>query len=294
MELGKISLLWRDYLILSKKSIVLLVVLSAGMGYLLGFSESINWMILGWTLVGTGLMCAGACSLNHVLEADSDARMQRTACRPIPSGRLSKFHGTIFGLTLMLIATFLLLKISLLMLIGGIVTSLLYLFLYTPLKRITTWNTLIGGIPGAMPALGGYLAANGTLSMGAWSLFGVLYCWQQPHFHSIAWMMKHDYAKGGFKMLTVTDPSGKLAFYHTVSFSFLMILSSISIYFFTRLGLFYLIGAIFLGIYFLRYALSMNNPNNNLPAKKVLKASVYYLPLLLLLMLIDGVLARFL
>ena len=280
--------LWQDYLTLSKKSIVLLVVLSAGMGYFLGGTEGFMALRFVWTLVGTALMCASACALNHVIESKLDKQMHRTASRPIPSGRISRLHGIVFGMTLGVMGLVCLWQVSGVMVFGGVITALLYLVLYTPLKRLTTWNTVIGGVPGALPALGGYMAACGQVGWGAWSLFGILYCWQQPHFHSIAWMVKNDYARCGFKMLTVVDATGRRAYYHTVGFGVMMVLCSVGLFFTTSLSVFYLLGTLSLGIWFMWQAVQMRRPQDVHIAKKVLKASVVYLPMLLGVMLLDS------
>ena len=245
---------------------------------------------LWWTLVGTGIMCAGACALNHVVESDIDSKMKRTRHRPIPSGQVSKLHASLFGVSLCIVASVVLLGVSMVMMIGGVVTAGLYLFVYTPLKQVTAWNTLIGGIPGALPAMGGYLSVSGQLNWVAIAVFLLIYSWQQPHFHAIALVTKTDYKAGGLKMLTVLDPTGKTVFFHAMCFTVLMVVASLSLVFTDILGQLYFIGSLLLGIWFTIRVLRTKWNESNSRARQLIKDSVIYIQLLLVLMLMDSVL----
>ena len=198
------------YLELSKPRILSLVLVSTVIGFVMGSDSSISWIQLGWTLFGTGLTAAGAGALNHYFERNYDTLMERTKNRPIPAGILSPAETLLFGTVLVLIGSaILVVMINPLTGFLSILTAFLYNLVYTPLKRMTWLNTSIGSIPGALPPLGGWAAATGSLDSGAWILFAILYLWQHPHFYAIAWMCREDYSKAGFRMLPVLEPDGK-------------------------------------------------------------------------------------
>src|SRR5580698_1915209 len=194
---------------LVKARLTTLVLLTTAVGFYAGWRGAMNWFLFLNTLAGTALVAAGASALNQWLERDYDAKMRRTQNRPLPSGRLQPATVALFGgMTSVSGLIYLALAVNLLTSVLGAVTLVSYLFIYTPLKRVTWLNTLVGAIPGALPPLMGWTAARNELSGEGWALFAILAFWQLPHFFAIAWMYREDYAKGGFVMLPNVDPEG--------------------------------------------------------------------------------------
>ena len=273
---------------LVKPEITLLVALSALAGFLLGSTAEIDGVVLTCTVLGVVLASAGSGALNHYLERHADALMKRTARRPIPSGRVSP--APVLGLGAGLVATALaLLAFSVNLLTAGLAlaTTLTYLFVYTPLKSKTRLNTIIGCLPGALPALGGWTAATGTLQGAGWSLFAVLFLWQMPHFLSLAWMYRKDYARGGFAMLPVVEPDGRSTGFQTFAFSILLLVASLLPWVLGATGTLYLAGAVVMGLLFLRPAWAFFRSLSHQDARRVLKASILYIPALVLVLLVD-------
>ena len=211
------------YLELTKPRIAVMVLVMAALGYYLGTVQS--GIFVGWTafllaMLGTGMAGGGASALNQYLERDVDALMQRTRDRPLPTGSISPQGALYFGVILALAGCFLLLfQANVLAAFLALQSTFLYVLVYTPMKRLTWLNTSVGAIPGAMPPLIGWAASTGTLHIGAWILFAVLYIWQHPHFFAIAWIYRDDYARGGLKMLPVVKPDGKNMFTQVILFS---------------------------------------------------------------------------
>ena len=198
-----------DLFTLTKPEISFLVAISVLAGFLIGAPAAINWVALVGTVVGTVLASGGACVLNHYMEWEYDGAMKRTAARPIPGGRISPTFAFRYGAGLCIAGIALLCPLTNWLTASlAIATVALYLAAYTPLKRITVHNTIVGTIPGALPALGGYTAATGRFGVDGWLIFGVLVLWQLPHFYSLAWMYRKDYGRGGFAMLSVNDETG--------------------------------------------------------------------------------------
>ena len=237
-----------------------------------------------------GAICSsgGVAALNEYYEADLDKLMDRTKNRPIPAGVLSKQSGLIYGILMSIVGIgifwFFVHKGAALL---SATTLILYLFVYTPMKRKTPLNTLVGAIPGALPPLGGWLAATGELTKEAWVLFGILFAWQIPHFLSIAWIYRKDYKKGGFKMYTGEK---KLIVFrlHIFIFSFLMIYYSVLPTMFGIAGTIYLIGALISGMIFFFASMGLIITQSGKTAKILLKTTVLYLPLLLIIFIIDN------
>ena len=276
------------YIELTKPRITYLILVSTALGYYLG-AEGIDdiWKFL-MCLFGSSFVSAGSGALNHYMEISSDALMDRTRFRPLPSGLIKPNSARFFGLTLILIGALILLYFTnLLTAILAIITVLLYLLVYTPLKKITWLNTSIGAIPGAIPPLGGWTAATGELQPESWILFGILYFWQHPHFYAIAFMYKNDYSKAGYKMLPVLEDEGKRTNRQIIWHSLLLIPVSLVLYFIGMLGIFYFYGALLLGMaYFLSgFVLVKNYSLKN--ARFLLLVSVIYLPLLFCSIVID-------
>ena len=201
------------YISLTKPDVSFLVVITTLAGYALGTAGPLDWLRMAHTVLATTLVAAGTSALNHYIERDLDARMRRTAARPLPSSVLPPREALWFGLALVGIGVIdLLLATNALAALLAVGTSVTYLGVYTPLKVRTTWATAVGAIPGAVPPLIGWAAARGSLDAGAWVLFGILFLWQFPHFLAIAWMYREDYARAGIRMLPCVDTEGRATF----------------------------------------------------------------------------------
>jgi heme o synthase len=290
---GSRTRLVRDFVLMTKPEITFLVTISALAGFLLGSRETLDGWTLLWALVGIPLTSAGGAVLNHYRERQFDALMHRTASRPIPAGRVRPEHARLFAYLLIMAGMGILCPLTnpLTGVLAGI-ALVLYVYVYTPMKRVTPFNTLLGTIPGALPALGGWTAATGSLGMGGWAIFLVLMFWQMPHFMSLAWMYRKDYERAGFVMWTVSDDAGNLTVALTVGFSALMVLASLLPFFLSLSGVLYAVGALALGLWFLIpvYRFAGNRSVRN--AKSILKASVIYIPVLLLFIVLDGFIAN--
>lgn len=279
-----------SYLELTKPRITCFILMSTAIGFLCGVNFGItwSWLALLHALLGTGLLASGTAALNQWYERDADAQMKRTNKRPIPSGRILPSNAFIFGLGLSIIGFLdLWLGANLLTALLGLFTEVSYLFLYTPMKRHSPHSTTVGAIPGAMPPLIGFAAASGTLTWGAWVLYAILFLWQFPHFYAIAWMYRDDYAKAGIRMLPVVDPSNESTARRILWFSVVLIPVSLLPKYLAMAGDVYLIGALAAGLYFLYAGLRVTSERTVARARKVLLASVVYLPVLYGLLVLD-------
>jgi protoheme IX farnesyltransferase len=275
---------------LVKARLTTLVLLTTAVGFYIGEIGAINWFLFFNTLAATGLVAMGASALNQLLEREYDAKMRRTQDRPLPSGRLQPTTVAIFGgVSSVAGLVYLALAVNLLTSVLGAVTLVSYLFIYTPLKRVTWLNTAIGAIPGALPPLMGWTAARGELSGEGWALFAILAFWQLPHFFAIAWMYRDEYAKAGFVMLPNVDANGKRTGQQTVSHTFALLIASLCPFIFKMSGIIYLVGAILLGAGFLFCAIQFSRQLTLQRARQLFLASIIYLPLLLALMVWDKV-----
>ena len=273
---------------LTKPRITILILISTALGYYLAESEMINYLNFFYTILGTAILSGGAGTINHCIEKDLDMLMDRTKSRPIPAGLISIKTALSFGLAQSIIGFAILwVLVNQLTAILGLATIVLYLFVYTPLKKITWLNTTIGAIPGAMPALGGWAASANELSPNAWILFAILFLWQHPHFYAIAIMCKDDYERAGFKMLPVIEKENHRTNRQIIWHAFLLI--PVSLYFVVTgaLGIFYFWGALLLGIVYLASGIPLLKESSIKNAKLLLRTSVVYLPLLLIIILID-------
>ena len=273
---------------LTKPRITILILISTALGYYLAESAMINYINFFYTILGTAILSGGSGTINHCIEKDLDMLMDRTKSRPIPAGLISINTALNFGLAQSIIGFAILwLFVNQLTAILGLATILLYLFVYTPLKKITWLNTTIGAIPGAMPALGGWAASANELSPNAWILFAILFLWQHPHFYAIAIMCKDDYERAGFKMLPVIEKENHRTNRQIIWHAFLLI--PVSLYFVVTgaLGIFYFWGALLLGIVYLISSIPLLKESSIKNAKLLLRTSVAYLPLLLIIILID-------
>jgi len=278
----------QGYVDLTKPSILVMVLITTLLGYYLGNDGISSWLNLFWTLLGTGLSAGGAGALNQYLEREQDKRMERTRNRPLPSGLIQPLDALLFGLILVLIGSILLVwKVNLLTGFLSLMTAFLYVLIYTPMKKLTWLNTSLGSIPGALPPMGGWTAATGSIDSGAWILFAILYLWQHPHFFAIAWMCKNDYKKAGFKMLPVVEPNGSRTIRQIFWHLSLMIPVSLLPFISGMMGTVYLAGASLLTLGYFCSAIPMLRLKSKENASKILKASVFYLPLLFVIIIID-------
>jgi protoheme IX farnesyltransferase len=281
------AVLW-DYLVLAKPEISSVVTLSAFAGFLVGSPTGMDGGVLLWAMLGTALCAGGVGMLNHVLERRFDAQMKRTAARPLPAGRIDPDRARDVGVVLVCASVGILCPlVNALTAVLAALTAVLYLFVYTPLKRHTKWNTLIGTVPGALPALGGYTAATGHLGTGGWAVFGILACWQMPHFLSLAWMYRKDYERGDYAMLPVVEPEGDSTARQMIGFAALLVPMSVLPVLTNAAGWIYGVGVIPLGLWFLWTTFVFNGERTGQKAKRVLKASVLYIPVLVALLLVD-------
>ena len=270
---------------LVKARLTTLVLLTTLVGFYLGERGAMNFALMFNTLAATALLAAGASALNQWLEREYDAKMLRTQGRPLPSGRMQPATVAIFGgMCSVAGLVYLALAVNPLTSVIGAVTLISYLFIYTPLKRVTWLNTAIGAVPGALPPLMGWTAARGELSSEGWALFAILFFWQLPHFFAIAWIYKDEYAKAGFKMLPGIDPDGQRTAQQAVSNTLALLAVSLFPFVFKMAGTTYLAGALVLGAAFLWTAIRFSRQLTLARARQLFFASIIYLPLLLALM----------
>jgi heme o synthase len=278
------------FVALTKPDVSFLVVMTTLAGYYLGSRGLLDWARMFHTVFGTTLVAAGTSALNHYIERASDAFMRRTASRPLPTGQLRPRDAAIFGTSLVILGTIYLALVAGPLAAGlGLFTSVSYLALYTPLKKRTTLATAVGAIPGAMPPLIGWVAARGSLSKEAWLLFAIMVLWQFPHFFSIAWMYREDYARAGIKMLPTVDPQGTRTFRQIIGAAILLLPVSLFPALMGMAGVLYFFGAIVLGLMLIQLCLCASANRTNVRAKWLMHATVLHLPLLLGLMMYDKI-----
>lgn len=277
-----------DYLELTKPSVVWLILMSTGVGFYAGSSGPFNYLLLLHTLLATALLAGGTGALNQWMERAADRKMRRTENRPLPAGRLSSRNALGFGIAISVLGlAYMAWAVNpLTALIGGL-TLTSYLFLYTPLKSRTWLSTLVGAFPGAMPPLIGWAAVRNDLTVGGWVLFAMLFLWQFPHFYAIAWMYREDYERAGIRMLPVIEPDGKSTSRQIVAFAAILIPVSIIPVALGMAGWIYLAGAVLLGIFYLHSGLETARLRTGVQARKLLQASVVYLPLIYVLLIVN-------
>jgi len=273
---------------LTKPRITFLIVLTSAAGFYLGSPGNVNYRLLLSAMFGITLLSSGVATINQYMERDLDGLMRRTANRPLPSGRLLPWEALWFGASLIVLAeVYLAVLVNPLTGLLGLTVIAGYLFGYTPLKTKTSLSTLVGAFPGAVPPLIGWTAARGELSLEAWVLFAILFLWQFPHFLAIAWMYREDYARAGILMLPVVEPEGRVTRQQIVIYTVMLLPVSLLPYALGISGKVYLIGAAILGLVFLfssvRAAISLSRHE----ARMLLLASVIYLPLLFILMVLN-------
>ena len=275
-----------DFVELTKPRIAVLVLFTVAAGALL--ARPLELGLLLHTLLGTALVAAGASALNQLLERRSDALMRRTENRPLPAGRLLPGEVFVFGMGLGVAGLgYLALAVRQpLTVLVAAVTFVSYVFVYTPLKKRTTLNTLIGAVPGALPPVIGWTSVTGSLDAPGWTLFLILFLWQVPHFLAIAWIFREDYARAGLRMLPVVDPDGTVTGRQMLLYCLTLLPVSVLPVMFHQAGPVYFAGAFALGLLFLRAVLGFYREKTTRQARKVLHASLVYLPALLALLLL--------
>ena len=278
----------KDFVALAKPRLNVLVVVSALVGYRMADGEpQASLSILG-LLVGTGLVAGGASAFNQVLERDLDALMRRTRTRPLPDQRIQPAEGVLFGAAMTIAGALTLAAASNVLAAAVALTTLVtYVGVYTPLKRRTSFATVIGAIPGALPPIIGWAAATGELPARAWTLFGIMFLWQLPHFLSIAWMYRDDYARAGFPMLPVLEPDGRSTGRQALAYAAALIPLSLTPALLHMSGQIYFEGALLLGLAFLWLTFRFARTRSTRDARRAFFGSLAYLPLLWLLMLGD-------
>ena len=277
------------YLELTKPRILLMVLVTTTFGFLLGGGSRDSVALLFLTLLGVGSATGGAAVLNNYLERDFDARMVRTRGRALPAGLIEPFRALMFGVGLVLFGVLALVwAANLLAAFLVLLAAFLYVLVYTPLKRISWWNTTFGAIPGAIPPMAGWAAATGHIGAGAWALFAILFAWQHPHFFAIAWIFRDDYRAAGFKMLPSIEPSGIRTVQLTIGFSIILLGVSLVPTLIGMAGWLYFFGTFSLGVLMLIAALGFGRNRSTTNARWLLKASILYLPLLLASIVMDA------
>ena len=276
------------YLELTKPRIMAMVLVATTLGFYLGGEGKMPIVLFSYLMLGVAMVCGGSSVLNHYLEREFDSKMERTKNRPIPSGIIAPAHALNFGIILTLTGIFVLyVNVNILTAFLSLLTSFLYIIVYTPMKRFSWLNTTVGAFPGAIPPLGGWAAATGGLSFEAGILFLILFIWQHPHFYAIAWMMREDYKRGGFKMLPVVEPSGERMFRHIMWYSYILIPVSLIPVMIGMSGAIYCAGALVIGVFLLTASRRFALVRSNMFARRLLRTTVVYLPILLILIIID-------
>lgn len=277
-----------DVMELVKARLSLLTVATAMAGFALGVKDTWTWLLLASTLAGTALSAAGAAALNQWWERDLDARMKRTRDRPLPAGRMAASDALLTGAVLSVSGVLLLaLFANLLAASLAAATIIFYIFIYTPLKRVTPLNTIVGAVPGALPPLIGWTAARGSVNAEGLTLFAILFLWQMPHFLAIAWLYRDDYAQAGFKMLSEGDEDGTVTGRQAVIYALALLAVSLLPSVFFDYSAVYFYGALLLGAGFASMAANFAVSGGSIPAARWLfLGSIAYLPLLLGLMVL--------
>ena len=276
------------YVALTKPDVSLLVLMTTAAGYYMGVRGRVDWLHLAHVVFATMLIAGGTAALNHYLERDSDRYMRRTASRPLPSGVLQPGRALAFGIVLSLAGAMDLYFTAGALASGlGVVTCLSYLLGYTPLKKRTVWATFVGAFPGAIPPMIGWVAATGSLDRGAWLLFGILFLWQFPHFHSISWMYREDYARAGILMLPVVDREGTRTFRQIILYAAALAVVSLLPAVLGLAGVVYFFGALVICMGLVQVCLWAARDKTNVRAKWLMHATVIHIPLLLGLMMYD-------
>jgi protoheme IX farnesyltransferase len=278
----------RDFVALAKPRLNFLVVASTLAGYWMAGTDGLGPLRLLGTLLGTGLVAGGASAFNQLFERDLDALMRRTRLRPLADQRLQPVEGAVFGTAIAVTGLLMLAAAAnLLAAAVALVTLVSYVIVYTPLKRRSSFGTVIGAIPGALPPIIGWAAARGDLSTSAWILAGIVFLWQLPHFLAIAWIYREDYARAGYPMLSVIEPDGRSTGRQSVLYAAALLPLSLAPTLMGLAGKSYFAGALLLGLIFVALTVRFANTRSIRDARGVFFASIIYLPLIWILMIAD-------
>jgi heme o synthase len=279
-----------DFIELTKPRVVLMVLVTTTVGFYLGSQGEPDYVSLLHTLFGTALAGGGTLTLNQLLERDADAKMERTRLRPLPDGRLQPMDALVFG-TLITVSGLLYLTLAVNPLSAQVTATIVvtYLFAYTPLKKKTSLCSIVGAIPGALPPVIGWAAAREALNLEAWVLFTIMFLWQMPHSLAIGWLYREDYARAGFRLLPVIDQDGKSTGRQIVSNCLALLAVGLIPTLIGFTGTLYFFCALLLGSIFLWYGISLARSRSQVAARRLLFASLLYLPVLLAVMAFDKV-----
>jgi protoheme IX farnesyltransferase len=273
---------------LTKPRIAFLLVLSAAAGFYMASANGFDSFLFINSMLSITLLAFGVSTLNQYIERDIDPLMERTAERPLPTARVTPNEALVFGIVQCVLAeVYLLTMVNTLTALLGLVVIVGYVLMYTPMKTRTSLSTVVGAIPGAMPPLMGWTSASNRITVVAWALFATQFLWQFPHFLSIAWLYRKQYANAGIKMVPVVEPSGKLTARQIVLFSIMLLPVSLAPFFFQVSGVAFLIGGLVLGLWMLGVSIQTALSKSDKSARKLLLVSVVYLPLFFLLMVLD-------
>jgi protoheme IX farnesyltransferase len=282
----------RDYFELTKPKISALVLVSMGIGYALGSGGNFSWLTLLHASIGTLLIAGGTSAYNMFIERDLDGLMKRTSQRPLPTKRITPTAAFVFSTFLIFAGlSYLILQVNLTAALISASTTVLYLWAYTPMKRISYHNVFIGAIPGALPPVGGWAAATGTVTdWGMWFLFIIVFLWQIPHVMAIAWMYGDDYSKAGFNMLPVNDLAGlktsRISFYVIL----LLLPTVLGLYLIGTTSWIYLLGALPSTAFYVYHGWKFKQDRSRNQARRLMFASLAYLPLIWIFVLVDRIL----
>jgi protoheme IX farnesyltransferase len=278
----------RDYAELSKSRIVMMVLITTAAGYLFA-APHVDALLLLHTLVGTALVAAGTNALNQYVERGHDAKMHRTRTRPLPDGRITPRAALVFASAIAILGTLYLgFLVNWLTAFLGAFTLTSYIFVYTPLKRVSTICTLIGAVPGAVPPLMGWTAATNELAVGGFVIFGILFLWQLPHFMAISWMYREDYARGGFAMLAVRDGNGAAVAREAILYTLVLLPLSVAPTLLGLTGVVYLIGAVAAGAALLATTIRFHFDRSTRTARTLFMTSNLYLLTVMLLLVVNA------
>ena len=277
-----------DYWELTKPSVVWLILMSTAVGFYMATSGSISLILLAHTTIGTALLAAGTGALNQWIEREADAKMRRTENRPLPAGRMRPRSAFLFGSSISLVGTaYLWVAVNPLSAFLGFLTLASYLGLYTPLKSRTPLSTFVGAFPGAVPPLIGWVAVRDAIGIEGWVLFAMLFLWQFPHFYAIAWMYREDYERAGIQMLPVVEPDGISTSRQVICYALALIPVSLAPTFLGMAGVPYAVVALVAGLVYLYFGILLARVKTGLQARRLLQASVFYLPLIYVFLVVD-------
>ena len=286
VSLAEVRVKISAYVALTKPRIMVMVLVTVAAGFLLGGRAGASDASLALTVIGTGLVAGGASAWNQLLERSRDAVMRRTANRPLPLGRVTPAEAAVFGAGITVLGLVLLdLGSNATATVVALATFALYVFVYTPLKPVTTLNTAVGAIPGALPPVIGWAAATGRIGIEAWALFLIVFLWQFPHFLAIAWIHRDDYARGGHRMLPAIDPSGVMTARQAAGYALALVPAGLLPAVIGLAGPYYFAGALALGLFYLVHSVRFWSNVSDSSARRLMRASFVYLPAVLLLLL---------